>query len=242
VSSNRLVTSGAVVLAIEELQKSDLVAVVLPAGGGDELRVTGMQVHAAYRDAFQEAFAARRQLEKTGKGAGTSPKESTAGGTAPNNDRISAQARLDRAYASQARYDVGLLEVDDVLHHVLAPLFAAPVTVNERLRLAGLPFPIDHYRASDPGPADRVEQYTFAIAPEAGRKFDPSQFTLDFSGDLARRNWSGSPILNSDGKVVAIYSRPLTGAEGSRGAAGGPGLSHAVTPVARLRDIAPELR
>ena len=48
-----LVTSGAVIMAIEELQQSDLRVRVSPAGEMQELRVVGMRVHPIYRQAAQ---------------------------------------------------------------------------------------------------------------------------------------------------------------------------------------------
>ncbi|MGE5192353.1 MAG: FHA domain-containing protein [Deltaproteobacteria bacterium] len=237
VSPRRLVTSGAVVLAIEELQKSGLTAKVSPAKGAARIKITGLRVHPGYRQAFQDAAAAREQLE-TARAARTSSKQRKPTGNSPDGDIESARSRLDRAYAAQAQCDVGVLNVDQPLLHLLTPSFTMPVGAGERLRLAGLPFPVDDYRAPEAEPADRVEQFTFNVA--AGDR-DASQLTLDFEGELARRNWSGSPILNSSGNVVGIYSRPLAGRDDDKSDDEGR-VTHAVTPVARLREIAPDLQ
>jgi hypothetical protein len=241
VAPQRLVTSAAVALAIEDLQKAGLTAVVAPAGGADEISVTGIRVPPAYRQAFDEAGAARAQLDEAQPGPPSSKQRKPAE-SAPSDDTKMAQARLDRAYASQARNDIGVLEVEQRLVHLLKPSLGAPVSAGDRLRLAGLPFPVDDYRSAEAGSPGRVEQYSFTLAPGAGGKVDPLNLTLDFSGELARRNWSGSPILNSAGKVVGVYSRPLAGSDAGSGADAAGTTSHAVTPIARLRDIAPELQ
>jgi hypothetical protein len=240
VSPRRLATSGAIVMAIEELQKSGLTASVSPATGAAPIKLTGTRAHPAYRQAFQEAATAREQLE-TAKAARNSSKNRKASGNLTEKGVELALARLGRAYMAQADCDVGVLNVDQPLLHLLTPSFSAPVAADERLRLAGLPFLADDYRAAEPAPADRVEQYTFTIAPGAGGKLDPSHLTLDFSGDLARRNWSGSPILNSTGQVVGIYSRPLAGQDDDKSGEEGR-ISHAVAPIVRLREIAPDLQ
>jgi hypothetical protein len=241
VAAQRLVTSAAVALAIEDLQTAGLTVVVARADGANEISVTGIRVHPAYRQAFDEAGAARVQLDAARPDPPSSKKRKPAEG-APADETKTAQARLDRAYAAQAQNDIGVLEVEQRLLHLLKPSFVAPVTAGERLRLAGLPFPVDDYRAAEAGAAGRIEQYSFTLAPGTGGKFDPRNLTLDFSGALAHRNWSGSPILNAAGKVVAVYSRPLTAGGGSPDADTGGTTSHAITPIARLRDIAPELQ
>jgi hypothetical protein len=240
VSPRRVVTSGAVAMAIEELQKSGLTAVVAPAGKAAAIKVTGMRVHPAYRQGFQDAAAARAQLEPA-KAAAASAKKRKPTGDFSANDGPSAKARLDRGYASQAEYDVGILDVEQTLTHLLMPSFTGPVVAEEQLRLVGLPFPADAYRVTETVPTDRVEKFAFAIAGGEDGKVDPLHLTLDFSGELAGRNWSGSPILNAAGHVVGVYSRPLATPDDGKSPAE-VRLSHAVTPIARLRDIAPDLQ
>ena len=98
--SARLVTSAAVALAIEDLQKAGLTAVLAPAGGANEIGVTGIRVHPAYRQAFDEAGAARAQLDAAKPGPSSSKKRKYAE-NAPADEAKTAQSRLDRAYASQ---------------------------------------------------------------------------------------------------------------------------------------------
>jgi hypothetical protein len=65
---------------------------------------------------------------------------------------------------------------------------------------------------------------------------------MELSSDVASRNWSGSPVLNSGGAVVGVYSRPLVDSGRRPGGAARRITEHTVTPVGRLADIASELR
>jgi hypothetical protein len=239
VGPRRLATSGAVVMAVEELQKSGMSAVVSRAGETKENHVTGIHAHPAYRRAFEEASVAREELEKA-RGANAPSKKVGRSDDSRSDIAQVARDRLDGAYDAQADCDVGLLDVDQTLETTLTPLFGALPSERFQCKLAGLPFAVDQYRASEPGPADRVQQFTFNIAPGAGDDRD-AHLILAFSGDLARRNWSGSPILNSAGRVVGVYSRPLPASDDASGESDRP-ISHAVTPIARLREMAPELK
>jgi hypothetical protein len=241
VAPKRLVTSGAVVMAIEELQKSGMSAVVSREGDSGGERVAGLHVHPAYRRAFEEALVARQEIEK----ARLADKPSNKG---PRSDVSSSDAvtgareRLDSAYAAQADCDVGLLDVDQTLDTLLTPLSGKLPADPFQCKLAGLPFPVDQYRASEPGPADRVQQFSFNINPGAAGSSDGAHLILQFGGVLARRNWSGSPILNPAGRVIGVYSRPLPALDGDTDAESDRPVSHAVTPIARLREMAPELK
>lgn len=240
VAPRQLVTSGAVVMAIEELQKSGLTAVVVPAGEVQQIRVTGMRVHPVYRQAVQDASAARQKLEKA------DPADESADGRetedSPDDPAQSPRETLARAYSSQADFDVGVLGVNNRLEHLLKPLFSAPWQAEARCVLAGLPFKVDEYEATDPGPANRMEQHAGSAAPGTEGKSDGLRLTLDLSGDVGGRNWSGSPVLNRAGAVVGVYSRPLEDATGRDSRDADRRTSHAVTPIDRLREIAPDLK
>ncbi len=228
VAPRRLVTSGAVVMAIEELQSSGLTAIVLPAGGKQEIRVTGMRVHPAYTQAVAEAAA----LSKGGdEPEDSSPAEAQA-----------VRDKLARAYSTQTKCDLGVLETGPFPAQVL-PWEASPprASPEEHFVLVGLPFAIDEYRPADGARTNRAAQSEGSLS-SAGAASVSGPLTMDFSRDVANRNWSGSPVLNSGGAVVGVYSRPLEEAEPGTSAPATRFSSHAVTPIGRLTDFAPELR
>src|SRR5262245_6528252 len=240
VAPKRLVTSGAVVMAVEELQKAGMSAVVARAGDAEGLRVTGLHVHPAYRRAFEEAAVARQAIGKArlaDKPSNKGPRSDVARSDAP----AAARESLDSAYESQADCDVGLVDVEQLLETTLPPASGALPTETFQCKLAGLPFSVDQYRATEPGPTDRVQQFSFNINPGDGSG-DGAHLILQFGGVLARRNWSGSPILNSAGRVIGIYSRPLPDSDSDTGAESDRPVSHAVTSIARLMEMAPELK
>jgi hypothetical protein len=241
VAPKRLVTSGAVVMAIEELQKAGMSAVVTREGEANGERVAGLHVHPAYRRAFEESLVARQEIEKA-RLADKPSKKGPRSDVSSSDAMTGARERLDSAYAAQAECDIGLLDVDQTLGALLTPFSGKLPSDPFQCKLAGLPFPVDQYRASEPGPADRVQQFSFNINPGAEGSGDAAHLILRFGGVLARRNWSGSPILNPAGRVIGVYSRPLPGLDGDTDAESDRPVSHAVTPIARLREIAPEFK
>src|SRR5262245_26150975 len=144
VAPKRLVTSGAVVMAVEELQKSGMSAVVARAGDADGLRIAGLHVHPAYRRAFDEATVARKEIEKSRLADKPSNKEPRSD-VSRNDALAAARESLDSAYESQADCDVGLLDVEQLLETTLSPASGAlPAELFQfQCKLAGLPFPVD---------------------------------------------------------------------------------------------------
>ncbi len=216
-------------MAIEELQKLGASAVVSSAGETGEISITGMRVHPVYRQAFEEAAAAQQELEKIGAAA-----QSADGKPRVVNFREERAARnnLARAYALQAGCDLGLLETGPLPAHVLhwessARLLAA----GEPFVLVGLPFKIDEYRPMNLAEVSRVEHSAGRGASPAGGESVTQCLRLDISGDADDRNWSGSPVLNSVGKVCGVYCGSPGDFGGGLGQTAGPCRTrNAVTP------------
>ena len=241
VGAHRLVTSGAIVMALDELQNSGMTAVLVAVGAPKEIPVTGMHVHPEYRRACQQAAAARLELDTSSPAKDQSQTKSDSG-TSRSAALRTIGEDLDRAFAAQAACDVGLLEVRERLMSILTPAFEAPLLSSAQVMLAGLPFPVDQHRMADPGSAARVEKVRCHITQHSDGEGGVPRVTVAYGGELARLNWSGSPVLNADQRVVAVYSRPLLDFDDETNGDRDQPLSHAVTPVARLREMGVELK
>ncbi len=228
VAPRRLVTSGAVVVALEELLKSGVTVFVSPAGEQREIRVTGMRVHPRYRQAADEAAAARGDVEKLNAGQSAGPAEKLL---------QEARDRLAAAYAAEVEVDLGILETVQLPAHVLRweSKAAADLSQGEYV-MVGLPFSIGEYRSTEP----------VSSQPEEREGSDPATtgalFTIKFRRDVAGQNWSGSPLFNAAFAVAGVYSRPIEEGEEAQGRGTGTPTAHAVAPIGRLREFVPDLK
>jgi hypothetical protein len=232
-----LVTSGAVVMAIEELQQAGLSAIVSPAEGKQEIRVVAMRVHPVYRQAAADVAAARKLAPEASEAPGAVEEQKP---NEPQDDQIqSAHEKLAHAYSSQATFDLGILQpaerLADVLTRASARLEGPP---EGQFVLSGFPFKIDDYRTMAVSTPARPDQCAGNPASGIPGGNDDLRLMLEFSGDLRNHNWSGSPVFNHAGEVVGVYSRLVT-----RSAADGAGPpAHAVARIARLLEFAADLK
>jgi hypothetical protein len=236
-SRRRLVTSGAVVIAIEDLQRAGLTAIIYPAATNTAIKVQAGRVHPAYRQAVADASAARKDLDKLG-GSSSAADAGKSDDSAP--ERIqAARDQLARAYESQSNFDLGVLETDQDLHKVLAVSSATLKQPAEaRFVLAGWPFQPDEYHPAVFSQAERPVQCAGKAAPNADPASAGMRLTLEFFDELDTGNWSGSPVLNETGQVVGVYSRPA----GRPDEESAELQAHAVTWIGRLREFVADLK
>jgi hypothetical protein len=237
-SPRLVVTSAAVIMGIEELQRSGLRAAVSPAGTMREIRVRGMRINPLYRQAVARAGAIRDGKE-TQPAAPPSPlgrpPVAPRGSVFPNNPQATRQMLNDACW-TQVRFDIGVLELDEAVGDVLpVPAGPTPSRPEDPLVMAGLPFKLDDISPADLASASRPERFSGLTSP--GSSTAGTFFHLEFANELEDRNWSGSPILNEAGLVVGVYSRSTSAFEG---APPGP-ATHAIVSTLMLREFAADL-
>jgi hypothetical protein len=237
-SPRLVVTSAAVIMGIEELQRSGLRAAVSPAGAMREIRVRGMRVNPLYRQAVARASAIRGEKDTvpvSPPSAFGAPPVGPRGNVLNNNPQAMRQMLNDVCW-TQVRFDIGVLELDEAVADVLpVPAGPSPSRPDDPLVMAGLPFKLDEISPADLASASRPERFSGLTSP--GSSTAGSFFHLEFASELEDRNWSGSPILNEAGQVVGVYSRSTTAFEG---AAPGP-ATHAIVSTLMLRELAADL-
>jgi|GEM_PF-6456699 len=239
VSPRKLVTSGAVVLAIEDLQRAGLSASVVSQATSKELRVTALRAHPVYRQAAADALAARQELKKLNAAAEPAAPKTKQADDAMSERIQAVREQLANAYDSQANFDMGILEVDQNLPGPLTLAASAlPQRADTPFVMAGLPYPSDDYHfAVFAQPVRPVQCAGRSVAP-ADPASAGTRLTLEFLDEFDRQNWSGSPVLNEAGQVVGVYSRPAGRPEGNSAQL----QPHAVTWIGRLKEFVLDLK
>lgn len=230
VAPGRLVTSGAVAMAIDELKKSRLKPVVYLAGDVREIPVTKTYVHPAYRRAADDAAAARKELDAAVPEADSSEDKPEAAADTSKQD--AARAALARAYATQAGCDLGLLETG-VLPSPVLSWDSRPQALpeGERFVVVGLPFKIDDYRPANVSEAHRAARRDGRGVSAGSESSGSPRLRFDAPAmSVPPENWSGSPVLNAAGRVCGVYSRLVEETD-----------LQAISPINRLSELAPDL-
>jgi hypothetical protein len=236
-SRRHLVTSGAIAMAVGELQREGLTIVVSHPHDGrpDEhpIVIRAARVHPAYLSAVERAATAREQLAASA----TNP-------PAPNKNKkdrevIPPREELARALANQARFDLGVLDI------ALGERLSSPLTLDagdlpdvskSEFTLVGFPFAEADYQADSADVAGEAHERQCPKG-EAEKSDSTLALTMTFTDDVAVDNWSGSPVFDQSRRVIGVYSRSSKSEEGR-----GPKLlpRHAVIWLGRLREFAPE--
>lgn len=229
-SRRHVVTSGAVAIAAEELQRDGMSIVVSQPSLKAPVGIKSIRVHAAYRTGLERAATAREQLEASKK----NPSEKK-----PDDSDIPPEEELRQALSLQSRFDLGVF---DILPGQRLP---SPLTINSgdlpdvskvEYSMVGSPYSGESYRVESPSeiepPKGRVNRRGTA------NKSDKNlTLTMPFSEDVSDLNWSGSPVLDPSRRVIGIYSRPsklvVKNDKSPR--------QHAVIWLGRLREFAPEV-
>ena len=221
VTDRHLVTSASVATAIEKYRKQKRIAVAIHPTSMEQLPVKNIRIHINYRQATEAAKeAAELSLEK----------------------------KLDAAQKIQVRYNIAVLDVSaaDPLEAPLS-LFTRSLknTKETSFAMVGYPFENDDdesvnsltYKSDAVGPPK--ERHSKKLAAKMGTMPKNSkELGISVQFGSSDSDWSGSPILNKDHKVIGIYgevSQPK-GANGKR-----PARERGVVSIHHLNEVAPEI-
>ena len=204
VSPQRLVTAGAVVLAVEKLRQNlGAVLVRHPATKSDFF--VAERAHPKFVELVANANQLQTQLIELDR------QLEKATDAAEKQTLEQKLQELDLQLIAQLReamyFDIDILEVRDRLPHVLSQADTPP-TKGQRLRLLGVPFPEDEQLLNPDRPPQHreVSGQLLALLPEIESASSPVVFNAALK-DLQGQQWSGAPVLNSAGQVVAVFSR-----------------------------------
>ena len=211
-----LVTTATVVNRIEEHQQNGMIASVVHFANGKSFRIKGKRLHETYTKALESAEDAREKHD---------------------------DERYSKDRATQLRFDLGVLDIgrNERLPYRLSIDPALLEDSQETVfMMVGLPFLArEDDSASVPIAPNslkerRCKKLAAGIPPQDKEMGLTIQFPLDTNGT----NWSGSPVLNRDQKVIGVYSQLL-----QPKLAGGTPMKpvHGVVWIGRLNEFAPDI-
>jgi hypothetical protein len=236
VAPGRLVTSGAVASGLQGLKADFRTVWARSMSAQADLEVTGIRLHPEYAKAFDDARRAQQESEafrdKISRGeAGDNSKELT--------EKLSAiDERVFAAYERQASFDVAVLETSARLPGTLAMADGGKTSPGTRLSLWGVPFaPTDYLVDPERGAIAAHTPASLLMRLKPANDESLARLVIKCQESLAGQNWSGSPILNSAGRVVGVYSRPTP--PPFEAADRPPPATHDVVEIEKLRVLLP---
>ena len=226
VADRKLATSGNVVLFLEQSGEEFPVVVVQNVADGKEWPIRDLVVHAMCRKHADRIEKLGDKIEKLQaeldalvEKAGGDPENDSA---IPDADqgvgkKLAEQIlKLDDEWFVSAEemihFDVGLLVTKDSLARgsESVELTMANTTPSRlsAVTVRGAAFPHDQSIVIEPSPIPVSKLECTVEAFAATRQDKVPRPVLRCSAEHIKQNWLGSPVLNSSGDVVGLYSRP----------------------------------
>lgn len=211
ISERQLVTSAAVILSFELLREKYPIQTVYCPPLKRELAIGKTGIHPAFLEAETEAREARAAFE--------SALAEARGRKVPEQEKSAVNEKLAQLYRTfadaaqrQVHFDIGVLEVKEPLPQWL------PVAPDERklrpksgVRVLGLAFDAEdpYLDRETPAPVAEMASRVMGTLPIADSRETALRFVGSCGPEHLVQNWFGSPVLNGQSQVIAIYSRPV---------------------------------
>jgi len=235
ISAHRVATSASVINVMRDLQDNGFSRCMLysPATA-EELPIASAEVHPQHRQANSRAREAKRRHDAM-------ISQFEADRPNPNELESIKQKLIDahvsamKALEEQTSYDVGILEVDRELSHWLSGVDSdASLRPNMKLRVTGYAFDIqDPY--FEPSASIAVSSMTGRLRQLQRVDRDSAPRLLaTASAEQSEYAYLGSPAIDDQGNVVAVYSRPTP--PQTDGESSPPSETFDAPLYARLRD------
>jgi hypothetical protein len=197
--------------------------------------ISRMTLHPQYEAAASRLDQAVRRIEQLKADYEETKDPSERQGlekVAREQDAAAMLAAEEAVNVNVAVLDVGK-DLTGVLSWIEAP--TASARVGQKLTLVGHPLSaVDVLVDPDnPVPPEQRVGRLRHIEQSADAQV-PARWLVGFDDPLKEQNWSGSPVLNSNGVVVGVYARPTPP---TPGAGSGAIVTHDVTVIESLRAL-----
>ena len=207
VDEHHLATTASVIRAMENLQQNGYEqAFLYSPSTQQELPLLSTRVHPEYARANQEARAAQKRHDDLIANLESDPADEAALEALKQQllaSRVEALDAIDR----QTMYDVAVIEVESPLDHWLSG--APPETTlrpNLRLTVTGLAFDLEdpYFDANESLEPHSMTSRVRQLVPGGSAQ----RLLAGGTDEHLKDAYLGSPALNAQGEVVAIYARP----------------------------------
>jgi hypothetical protein len=235
VGPRRLVTTGDAARGIALNQEFFPTALARHSLTHESIEITKITLHPQYEAAASRLDQAVRRIEqlKSDYEETKDPSERRElEDLARQKDQAALLAAEEAVNVNVAVLDIGK-DLSGALSWVDAP--AASAKVGQKLTLVGHPLSaVDVLVDPDhPVPPEQRVGRLRHIQPSPDSQVAP-RWLVSFDDPLKEQNWSGSPVLDSNGVVVGVYSRPTPPTPGS---GTGSIVTHDVTVVESLKAL-----
>jgi hypothetical protein len=235
ITSRKLVTTGDAARGMALNQEFFPTAFARHTLTGEEFQIAGMTLHPKYESAAGRLEDAVREIKRL---------QVELEMVAEPEERKKVEAQLSKfdsmamvAADESVNVNVAILDVTKDSPMLLSVDGVPPMKVGQKITLAG--HRLSPTKAlADPDNPTPVTQHVGRLqhAEMARKPVTPSRCLVSFDEPLTGENWSGSPILSSDGAVIGVYSRPTPLPPGM---ARVPLVTHDVTVIDGIRDWLP---
>lgn len=208
VGPRQLISSAAIVSALQSHQAAGAEIFVQNTVAGKTLRIVDMSIPPGYLDVCRQLDALQDQLQ----GIQVSQIDSTTEGAGDREQKLGlAEESLLNFSESQAFLDAAMIHVEAELPAYLEieDASASSIDAATNLTLVGLPFPTSQFAVLDRQlPAMQQVAATITARSSSATTGQAHGLLLQCSRIAAGDNWCGSPVINDSGRVVGVYSRP----------------------------------
>lgn len=236
ISAQQLVTTGDAARGIASNQEFYPIALVRHSLSGKEFEIKDLSLHPQY-------VAANDVLEDTAREINRLLAElDNAQEPEVRKELEAAVRKLDgeaiAALDTAVNVNVATLEVAEDLAVPLSCEKSAAVKIGQQVRLMGHPISRTDSLV-DPDHPTPLQEYFGRLQHADPVKIPavPSRHLVRFSDPLSGQNWCGSPVLDSEGRVIGLYVRPTMPPPGAPPA---PFPTHDIAVIDGLRDWLPK--
>ncbi len=230
----RLVTSAAVAQGIQQLREQLPQATVRGMDHRARATLADVHVHPEYQRISRLVSNLQQELDDLRGELEGSRDDSLIEQLRPK--MIDVQSQLLESLHRQVDYDVAVMDVDRDLPNWLPVPAAesAKARPGTLVQLVGFPFPVDEFLLDPEAEMSFVTVQGQVQAKVKGADEAVRHWLVKLRDAKPEENWSGSPVVNSRGEVLGVYSRPTAPLESQ---ADFVPVTHEMTAIGQLMDF-----